>query len=245
MARATATSPWTSDPARPFAWTGANRLWISINRLLTGAVYGEEDLVAESITAALEEIRLSSADQEGIQSDHSFHQHGPLLHNGGYGASYLHDCRFLLDAVHGTRWQPDPRYHALLADFLLDGTRWMLRGEHHDPGCRDREITRPWASIKPYAEVARFLASAGLPRAAELREFADATARGAAPGPLTGNRMFHRSDFMVQQGPAACVSVRMHSLRTLRAECCNAEGKRSHHVADGMTCLMKLTVRRA
>ena len=51
--------------------------------------------------------------------------------------------------------------------------------------------------------------------------------------------MFYRSDFMVQQTRDTCVSVRMHSCRTVRAECCNDEGRLSHHISDGLTCLLR------
>lgn len=234
-----AARPLMNRATREAAWTGANLLWISINRLFIGALYAEEKLIADAIAAALSEIRVSSPGEEGVQADFSFHQHGPLLHSGGYGASYLHECRVLLEGVHGTRWQPDPRYHQILAQLLLDGTRWMIRGGDYDPSCRDREITRPWVPLKSYVDVARFLAEAVPARGDELRAFADALARDAAPGPLEGNRLFFRSDFMVQQSAAAAISVRMHSARTLRAECCNSEGKRSHRVADGLTALMK------
>jgi len=51
--------------------------------------------------------------------------------------------------------------------------------------------------------------------------------------------MFYRSDFMVQHEAASCLSVRMHSSRTVRAELCNSEGKRSHHLSDGLTYLQR------
>lgn len=239
LARAAAHGTWTPAGVRPKPWTGANRLWISANRLLAGALYEDEALVLESLASALAEVRVSSAHEEGIQADGSFHQHGPLLYNGGYGAAYLKECVFFLSATHGTRWQPDLKYHRILADYLLDGTRWMLRGGELDFGCRDREMTRPAALYRPPAAPARFLASVGLPRSAELAELADALDLGDAPGSLAGLRMFPRSDFMVWQSPAARVSVRMHSTRTVRAECCNAEGRRSHHVADGLSCLQR------
>jgi len=224
---------------RAMSWTGANRLWISVNRVLLGALVADEAIVSDAVASAAGEIRIAPRDEDGIQADFSFHQHGPLLFNGGYGRSFLLECGFLLRAVHGTPWQPGPATYRLLADFLLDGTRWMLRGEDWDFGCRDREITRPRLACRDLAPVADGLAEACPERIDELRDLAASLTSGAAPGALRGNRMFPRSDFMVQQEPGWRVSVRMHSLRTARAECCNREGRRSHHLADGLTCLMR------
>ncbi len=239
LARASPDVIMIGEKVFPIKWTGANRLWISANRLFAGAIFGESELIGQAMAAAMEEVRVSSREEEGLQADGSFHQHGPLLYNGGYGRSYLDECIFFLNATQGTQWEPGPVYGRLLADFLLDGTRWMLRGEEMDPGCRDREITRGHIANSSFAVSAAFLAGIVASRRVELADLAEAVRRRAAPGGLVGNRMFYRSDFMVQQNPASYISVRMHSRRTLRAECCNGEGLRSHHVSDGLTYLMR------
>lgn len=221
----------------PMTWTGTNRLWISANRLLTGALYGDEDLVGEALAEACGEMRIAALGEEGIQTDGSFHQHGPLLYNGGYGAAFLRECLFFLECTHGTRWEPARACHELLAGFILDGTRWMLRGADYNHGCRDREITRPHQTNAGLATVAGFLATTGVTRADELRDLAKKLGDGRAPGALAGNRLFYRSDFMVQQDARAALSVRMSSVRTVRSECVNSEGLRSHHLADGLTYL--------
>ncbi len=222
---------------RPMIWTGTNRLWISANSLITGALYDDDTLISRALSEACGEIRIAPLGEEGIQLDGSFHQHGPLLYNGGYGAAFLNECLFFLECTHGTRWEPGPEHHELLAVFLLDGTRWMLRGTDYNHGCRDREITRPRQTNAGLASVSAFLASTGLARAGELRDLAAAIRDGRTPGSVAGNRMFYRSDFMVQQDDRAMLSVRMSSVRTVRGECVNSEGLRSHHLADGLTYL--------
>lgn len=223
--------------ARPMSWTGANLLWISANRLISGALLGDLGRIEKSIAAAFGEIRLADPGHEGIQEDGSFHQHGPLLYNGGYGCAFLAECSFFLQVAHGTRWQASPEIREVIARFVLDGTRWMLRGKNLNPGCRDREITRPQASETALVPIVRFLAGFSPKRTAELSDLAAALETGRAPGQLAGNRMFYRSDFMVKQSPRASLSVRMCSRRTVRAECVNGEGLLSHHLSDGLTYL--------
>jgi chondroitin AC lyase len=237
LARGDHTLLFENGVLTPVRWTGANLLWLSANRLLAGAILGDESVVSGAIAAALGEIRLAGPGEEGIQIDGSFHQHGPLLYNGGYGAAFLDECLFFLGVTHDTRWQVQPALLRLLADFLLDGTRWMLRGSDVSLSCRDREITRSRPQPKSLPAFAAFLAGTGVARAAEIKDFADALRTGRAPGTLSGNHYFYRSDFMVQQDPRAAFTVRMSSVRTIAAECVNDEGLRSHHLADGLTCL--------
>lgn len=225
--------------SRPQRWTGANRLWISANRLYAAALFNDAPEAGRSIAAAMEEVRLAEIGEEGIQADGSFHQHGPLLHSGGYGRSFLTDACFFVDVARGTPWAPPAKAVDILVRLLLDGTRWMTRGEDYTPACRDRELSRPHVSCASLASLAEGLAEDCPTRADELRDFAASIRRADAPGALHGNRMFYRSDFMVQQEAEACFAVRMHSTRTVRAECCNAEGLLAHHLADGLTCLTR------
>lgn len=221
----------------PKEWTGANLLWLSANRLLTGALFDGEPLVAGAITAATGEMRLAGPGEEGIQIDGSFHQHGPLLYNGGYGAAFLDECRFFLGVTQGTRWQASAATIRLLADFLLDGTRWMLRGSDVNLSCRDREITRMRTASATFSAFADFLTEIGAPRGDELADLSAALREGRAPGRLEGCRYFHRSDFMARHDARSAFTVRMSSVRTVRAECVNDEGLLSHRLADGLTCL--------
>lgn len=224
----------------PSAWTGANLLWMSINRLIAALLFGETDTLADAVSAAMREVFVASSGQEGMQVDGSFHQHGPLLYNGGYGRAFLNDCAFIIAATLGTPWAPAEETRRLLVDHLLDGTRWMLRGAEVMPACRDRNITRDLREpANDLANVADILAAAGAHRREELSALSISIRRETAPGSLAGNRMFYRSDFMVQHSPAACVAVRMHSVRTKRAESINGEGLRSHHLADGLTWLLR------
>jgi chondroitin AC lyase len=225
--------------SRPMQWTGANLLWIAANRLISGTLFADESRIEKSIAAAFGEIRLAGPGEEGIQVDGSFHQHGPLLYNGGYGCAFLAECAFFLDVAHDTRWQTSEKTWRLITDFVLDGTRWMLRGDTVNPGCRDREITRARGCVADPAFLAvfRFLADLCPVRQTELRDLAAAMNALQAPGEIDGNRMFYRSDFMVQHSDVAGLSVRMSSVRTVRAECVNEEGLLSHHLSDGLTYL--------
>lgn len=224
----------------PQRWTGANQLWMCINRLYAAVLFRDPVKIPTAIDEAMREVYLAHVGEEGIQVDGSFHQHGPLLYNGGYGRAFLEDCCLFFAATRGTPWQPPEHARDLLTGLLLDGTRWMLRGEHITPACMDRNITREQPDdIAFIATAADILADPENPRADELHNLAEAVRRKAAPGSLAGNRMFYRSDCMVQHFAEASMTVRMHSARTKSAESINGEGLRSHHLADGLTWLLR------
>ncbi len=224
----------------PKIWTGANRIWLSINRLFAAVLLNEPGQIAPAVAAAMEEVRIAPATEEGMQVDGSFHQHGPLLYNGGYGRAFLNDCCWIISATRGTPWAPAMEIQHLLIDHLLDGTRWMLRGDGVNPSSCDRNITRDERhNNEDFARIGRILGSDTEYRHDELNALAEAIDQHRSPGKIIGNRLFYRSDFMVQQSAAVAVSVRMHSVRTKRAECVNNEGRRSHHLADGLTYLLR------
>lgn len=223
-----------------FTWTGANQLWMCWNRLLRGAIFDEPETILRAATDAAAEVRLNSRTEDGLQVDFSFHQHGSLLFNNGYGRAFISTVHLFLKALRGTSFEFEPKKRELLIGMLLDGNRWMVRGSVITAGTADREIAREHASeAVNYAPIARSLAEAGHPRLLELEEFADTLEQGKAPGNLDGCRMFFRSDFFSRQNPKFYMTVRMCSTRTVRAESINGENMLGHHLSDGVTLFMR------
>ena len=66
---------------------GENRIWVAMNHLYL-AVLTDDRRRAEVVRDAfVAECQVQEG--EGIKEDYSFHQHGPLLYTGGYGAGLL------------------------------------------------------------------------------------------------------------------------------------------------------------
>ena len=98
------------------------------------------DDVAAASEAIQREIRITTA--EGMQPDFSFHQHGPQLYNGGYGQRFVVDaCRYAT-LLAGTRFAFARDKLSLLADYLLEGDRYMIRGKLLDYSANGRALTR-------------------------------------------------------------------------------------------------------
>jgi len=233
-------------------WTGQNLIWGVTNQILRGCLVGSENLVAEAYKRFYDEIRVVPADQEGIQADYSFHQHGAQFYSGGYGLAFAQDTARFTSFVWGTKYQIPAENLDVLEHYLLDGEAWMVCGDTFDYSAMGREITRKgkaavshsWTSgpIAPagaaytLGNAVRLLTSHELPRKAEFDAFA-ARLRGDGTSPLVGNKHFWKSDYMSHRRAEYFASVRMFSDRLINTEQVNSEGRKSQHLADGC-CLL-------
>ncbi|WP_194244056.1 polysaccharide lyase family 8 super-sandwich domain-containing protein [Nonomuraea phyllanthi] len=213
--------------------TGQNLLWaaqVAIRRCLLA---GDPDGLADAYRRV--QGLAVPGPGEGIQADGSFHQHGAQLYSGGYGHVFAVETAALAALSAGTALALSGRALAVLAGYLLDGQRWMVHAGRYDITCMGRESSREGnaAQARELAAAARALASAGGPRADELRAFAG----GALPP--QGTRAFWRSDYLAVHRPTWSAAVKLSSTRTALSECCNDEGLRGRHLCDGVCHLWR------
>ena len=215
------------------ARTGANLVWISKITLWRACLNRDEPMVRETVAAIASTIVIS--DSEGIQLDYSFHQHGAQLYSGGYGVSFISDCASLATDLKGTAYQFAQAKLDLLADYLLQGDRWMVRGSIMDHSIRGREVTRAGTgSAGSFGKAATNLSVLVPTKAVDLAAFG-ATIKSAAGSSVDGARYFWRSEYLAQHRPGYFISVRMASNRLKPSEVVNQEGLLSQYLADGTT----------
>jgi chondroitin AC lyase len=220
--------------------TGQNLVWYATQQLVRGAVLGDADDMARASRQLQAEVVIGA--REGIQADHSFHQHGAQLYTGGYGLGFLMDSVRMAGLLRDTPWAYKPVRLDLLAAFALDGVRPLVRGRWLDWSARGREFTRvQQRQSRPQAVLpsVRALAGLGGPRREELAAFAAYIEQGGSGPPVPGNRHFWRSDFMVHQAPRGYASVRMMSARTVGTESGNGENLRGYWLPFGTTYLLR------
>lgn len=220
--------------------TGANLVWMARNQVVRGCLENAPAVMVEAFNAIWNEIHIAAPKGEGIQSDWSFHQHGQVLYNGGYGADFTSDCAQFIAYARGTRFAVSDERLRLFENFLLDGQQWMVRGIFYDYGVIGRQIVRANQTAGGLQHVTDILAAEPGPRRAELANF-NARLKGLATSPpLIGNRHFWMSDFMTHHRPGYYTSARMFSTRTFNTDgYINSEGKKSHHLADGVTYIFR------
>ncbi|NUK14039.1 polysaccharide lyase family 8 super-sandwich domain-containing protein [Streptomyces lunaelactis] len=231
---------WLADCAGPVELTGQNLVWAQGIVLRHGLLVEDGGLISSAVARMSTVLRVT--DDEGIQDDLSFHQHGAQLYSGGYGSALAADLALWIYAVRDTPWAFGTHDVRLLTDFLLDGQQWAVHGDGFDFTTMGRNITRADAhhaagELRP---AIRRLLAAGAPRQDELAAF-DARLAGAKsglpPAGPVGCRYYPRSDYLVHRRPAWSLSVRMSSARTAPTESMNGENLRGRHLGDGVAAI--------
>lgn len=218
-------------------FTGQNLVWVACVRIRHGILLAKPELASEGYAWIGNEVVLHPR-AEGIQPDMSFFQHGLLLYSGGYGAGFIDDVADFIHLADGTAYAWPAEKVELLASLILDGTRWMVRGETFDYGSIGREITRAGHTASRFYRACQTMAKVNSTRQKAFQRIAAVPAderRGRSW--VTGNRHFWCADLMTHHRPNFYASIRLASNRVLNADmpCCGGEGRRCHHLADGAT----------
>ena len=128
--------------------TGQNKVWLAGIHLMKGLLYDDPAMVAAGRDAILSEICIS--EEEGLQPDWSFHQHGTQLQFGNYGLSWFGDMAFWGTALAGTAYAFPPEKLALITKYYENGLRWTLYNGVMDISACGRQIIDSWPQDKYY-----------------------------------------------------------------------------------------------
>jgi chondroitin AC lyase len=189
----------------------------------------------------MESVDAVTAEAEGIQYDHSFHQHGPQLYVGGYGLNFLEDGTTNARLVAGTRFAYAADKIEVLSDYLLDGARLLVRGKMLDIGAIGREISRPGGSQEA-AGLVSVLDNMDLLKPEKKAEYDALRAHIQGAGAsysFLGHKHFWNSDFTVHQRAAYYASVKMVSARAYGTETINGENPKGYWLPFGANVIAR------
>ncbi len=225
------------EPTHRF--TGQNLVWVAGIKVMHGLLTDDAELVSYGMKLIGREMHLFPS-EEGLQPDMSFFQHGRLLYSGGYGQNFAADVARFIAIGDGTAYVWPRHLIDLFARFVLDGSRWMVRGRTFNYGACGREITRQGHSAERFFLAASRMAGVEHPRRAEFQAAIDTTA-AAGRSLVTGNRHFWCGNLMAHHRADCCFSIRLTSnrLENVDAACCGGEGRLAHHMADGLVLAMR------
>jgi chondroitin AC lyase len=120
----------------PAPMTGENMVWVARIGLVRACLESDERMAKDAARAIASTTAIT--EQEGIQADFSFHQHGAQLYSGGYGMGFATDCADFAAIVQGTALALTQEQVQALSHYVLDGQQWMVRGGTFDPGAMGR-----------------------------------------------------------------------------------------------------------
>jgi chondroitin AC lyase len=226
--------------------TGANRTDRAYVGIMRGILTEDTSLVNESFGAIKDTVVITTA--EGIQPDYSYHQHGPQLYIGGYGPVYLGTVVQFGLLGEGTAYAYSSDQVKILVDFMTDGVQWFIRGDTIDYTAIGRGVSSPSSATSANLLISHYSRAVQLSngyRTSELQavkerlEFSRINKVANPSLALAGNRYFWRSDVMAHHRYGYSVSVKTSSTRTAQPEFGNEAGKKSLHLADGVTLIQR------
>lgn len=194
--------------------TGQNKVWLSEIVMMRAFLEGNDSLLVRARDSLVSEIRIRDG-AEGIQSDWSFHQHGPQLQWGNYGLSFAHDLANVVRLLKGTELDMSAEQKSIITGYVRNGLALPLWKGYYDMNACGRRISKG-TQEKKGKEVERVASSLVV----ELKD-------------TTGAFYFPSSDFGIYRGASWYASVRCQSSRTVGMECTNDENMRGYFSADG------------
>lgn len=220
--------------------TGSNRTLVSVSVLYRGVLERNAERIASGVAGIMQQVKIT--DEEGIQQDYTFHQHGPFLYNGNYGSDFLRETIWLASIVSDTRFAFTPEHMQVLKNYYLEGTRWMVHREVLDYNVRGRQVGRtsgfgtdahtlvPQLNYFMTADKANY----------NLYQTSRQRILNHEPQDIMGNRHFWRSDYTAHHRDAYFTSLRMCSERTKGMEMdVNTENLYGFYLPFGLTYIYR------
>lgn len=220
---------------------GQNWVWFSGEELVRGLLRRDAHDV-QMASEHLQSVDVIVTDAgEGIQPDHSFHQHGPQLYVGGYGEAFLEDSLTHARLLDGTRFAFAPDKIAILTDYLLDGSRLFVRGSVLDYSAIGRDIARSGGQkealgLLSACDQLSLLRPDKRPECDALEAHIKGT---GLPYSFLGHKHFWNSNFTVHQRSAYYTSVKVSSFHIYGTEQINNENLKGFWLPFGTNFLLR------
>lgn len=224
------------DPGKQ---AGANRVDVALHWMYRACLTNDEALLKTAMDQIYSTVVYTKG-SEGIQTDHSFTQHGRQLHVGAYGDVFIGGTTKACSYAAGTPFAIPAEKLNILVSLVKDTYLNTIRGEFISYNVIGRASTRPDATRKSgQASIMNRMIMLD-PDNRNAYEEAIARVSGAkdpAFGILPQSNHFFRSDYTLHKRPRFTVDLRMVSTRTARNEYLrdNGEGIKQYFMSDGST----------
>lgn len=220
---------------------GANLSDIAIDYFYRACLTEDKEALERAVNCAYTPLKLVSADQQGLQYDYSFHQHGAQLHIGGYGEELIKGIGgFALNTI-GSDYALSGEKLDILSRFVRDAYIPTLRGQYMHYNVMGRAISR--VNISKKASMARFVENMTNIDKKNANEYKDAVRRMNAEKPADFkitpyNTLYPLSDYAIHTRSGYSFCVRAASERTSYIENGNKENLESYFMTFGCTSLL-------
>lgn len=205
------------DPA------GANGAWRTSDYLYKALATRDADQIRSGFATMVQTVAVddSGTVQEAVQPDATFWAHGAQLYSEGYGMALFTMVAMWADSARGTSLAFTRDQLDTIAFYIIDGTRWMIRGEigmlyllYRPATTVDGVTSYAAVFLDPLDRMARTDAL----YASDYRELADSIRGKTSGNGQTGNTYFWRSEFSSHQRAGYGIFTALNSSRTVGSE---------------------------
>ncbi|MEO3848899.1 polysaccharide lyase family 8 super-sandwich domain-containing protein [Streptomyces sp. B8F3] len=198
------------------SWRTENYLYEAVAKRSTADIEQGYDTMSQTIA-----VDSSGGIKEAVQVDSSFWAHGAQLYSEGYGMALFTIVAAWADVSRGTSFALSDEEVDAIAFYILDGTRWLIRGEigmmylGYRPANTIDGVTSYAADfLDPLDRMAR--ADEG--NAAAYKKLADNIRGKTRENGVTGHKYFWRSEFSSHLRDGYGIFTRINSPRMVGSE---------------------------
>ncbi len=169
---------------------GTNSSWYTQECGYKGLILEDPNTVRSAI-AAFNVLANITITVTGIQTDMGFFEHGKKNYTTGYGMSFARDMAFWAYLTTGTVFAFDPNAIVCLSSYILDGTRWILKGNVADLGMGMNGPNWPGytsSANRFYEDPLKWMQTANPVRAGDFSKALTNIQGGSTDNGLKGNR---------------------------------------------------------
>lgn len=236
----------------------ANANWVSICQFYSAIVDSNSNLLNKIKGDFAGRIELQSSLADGLQTDYSWHSHGPQIYTGGYGAAFVQAIVNYCYFSRNTSYQLATEKFDLVSALIGESMLWCLNNNYWDIAVMGRSYTRSNASgsagleillnavqfDNPYKDQCIAGAKKMMENWGEYSLEAAGIANLAANSPVEaawpiGHKHYNCSDYTVHRREDQFISVRMFSDRILSGEGTNNEPEKTWNQSDGFTFIQR------
>lgn len=202
---------------------GANGAWRTTNYLFEALATHNDANIRAGFDTMVQTVTVdnSGAVHEAVQPDASFWAHGAQLYSEGYGMILFVNVALWADAARGTGFAFSRDNLDTIANYIVNGTRWMIRGEigmlylgYRPPKTIAGVTSQSSEFIEPLTKMVRtdpLYASA-------YRGLLDSILGKTRSNGLVGDKYFWRSEFSSHLRDGYGIFTRLNSSRTVGSE---------------------------
>lgn len=202
---------------------GANGAWRTTNYLFEALATRDHEKIVSGFDTMVQTVAVdrSGGTNEAVQPDGSFWAHGAQLYSEGYGMALFTNVALWADAARGTGLAFTREHLDTIAFYVVNGTRWMIRGEvgmlylgYREPKTVDGVTGYAAEFLEPLAKMER----TDPLYATDYQELIDSIRGTTRTNGVTGNKYFWRSEFSSHLRDGYGIFTRLNSSRTVGSE---------------------------